>query len=96
MNEKEFGEIVLKEKERSLYMGTVPKSVKESFIQLANEEFAGNFGLCLKWIYDQTIEYQYMKNALFNGLLQSQDKVESKPETKKIKFLSGKEIERRV
>ena len=88
-------EIMLKEKERSLRISRVPKNTKENFIKLSEDEFEGDYGMCLKWCLEQAIEYGYMKVALFNGLLNSKEQVpvtqdEEKPE---IRMLSGKRIE---
>jgi hypothetical protein len=97
MENDKLNELVLFEKSKSLHIKRIPQETRESFIKLSEEEFDGDWGFALKHCLEQMIEYQYMKNALFNGLLnQNQEKVEAKPEVKKIKFLSGKEIEKEV
>jgi hypothetical protein len=98
---EEMNEIVLREKEKSLHISRLPRELKEQFVKFAEEEFADDFGMCLKFLFDQAMEYQYMKNALFNGYLtkdteQSTASQEEKPEKKVIKFLSGKKVEREV
>jgi len=84
-------DIILREKEKSLHMSRVPKNLKEEFVKLANAEFTGDFGLCFKWCFDQAMEYQYMKSALFNGYL-VKDHKKKKKEEHSLTMLSGKKI----
>lgn len=37
-------------KDTSLYIGRVPRKEREWFVQTANEEFEGDFGMLLKWL----------------------------------------------
>ena len=95
MEDDKLNELALFEKSKSLHIKRIPQETRESFIKLADEEFDGDWGFALKHCFEQMIEYQCMKNALFNGLLQPNQNTEvPKPEIKKIKFLSGKEIEK--
>lgn len=97
--------IILREKERSLFMSRVPKELKEKFVALAKAEFTEDFGLCFKWLFDQAIEYQEMKRVFFENMDMKLDDIINKlnssnptiniPEDKQnenISFLSGKKI----
>lgn len=39
--------------DRSLYMGRVPEKTKKAFIELAEDEFCGDYGMTLKWLIDR-------------------------------------------
>lgn len=61
-----FNEVVLREKEKSLHISRVPRKVKESFVKLASEEFAEDYGMTLKWCLEQAIEYNMAKPLFYN------------------------------
>ena len=92
--ENDFNEIVLKEKERRLSFSRVPKQTKEEFIAFANEEFEEDYGMCLKYVWDNfklwKIFFENMDMKLDNilGLLSRKNPEESK----QITMLSGKKI----
>ena len=99
MENEEFNEVVLREKERSLFISRVPKNTKDRFMELANSEFAGDYGLLLQWIFSQSIEYQRVKELLLNKNFWNEinsdlDKIEEDPEDS-IKLLDGKKITKR-
>ena len=50
MTERE--EIFRKIKADNLVMSCVPKKTKDEFIAFAKEEFADNYGACLKYVFD--------------------------------------------
>jgi len=52
MEKEEFSEIILREKESSLHISRIPKNTKEAFIQLSKDEFAGDYGMTLKSLFD--------------------------------------------
>jgi hypothetical protein len=87
-------------KQISLVISRIPKKTKEEFIALANTEFSGDDGMCLKWCLEQAIEYQNMKSIFFqnidmklDNILGSISQTEEKPEQKdSITTLSGKRI----
>ena len=89
--------IVLKDKERSLYLGMVPKYTKDLFLKLSEEEFSSHYGFTLQWLIDQSLEYQKVKQIILNpefinnilGNNQETEKEEKKP-MKQIKMLNGK------
>lgn len=89
---------LLKDKETRLSISRVPKRIKEEFIKLAEEEFEKDYGMCLKWCFEQALEYQSMKPLIFN--IQTEKKPasqgEKEEEPKKIRVLSGKELKKEV
>jgi hypothetical protein len=96
-NNNSVGEIVLrKARADGLIMSRVPKQTRDLFIKLSEEEFADDYGLCLKMLLDQFIEYQLFKqNFDFKlnyiiTLLESKNAQEQKL-PKKVKMLGGNE-----
>jgi hypothetical protein len=96
---EEFSEIVLKEKEKSFYISRIPKQVKEEIIKLANEYFAEDYGMCIKWCFEQAIEYQNYKetfdiklNYIIELLEKQNPKVEQAEKKSSIKMLDGREM----
>lgn len=93
--------IIFREKERKLYISRIPKETKELFIKLAEDQFTGDYGMLLKFLLDQALEYQSFKNIFFNEQLVS-DFVEylnsKQPNTynnpQEITLLSGKKIQK--
>lgn len=99
-SEENFSDIVLREKERSLFISRVPTPTKERFMELANSEFASDYGMTLVWCLNQAIEYQSMKSVFFENINNKLDqiitlslnKTEEKPESKEIKLLDGRKV----
>jgi len=52
-----------------LIMNRVPKKTLDFFFLLSKEEFADDYGLCMKYCVDQCKEYQSMKIAFLEGKL---------------------------
>jgi hypothetical protein len=52
------------EKFTFIYMKQVPKRTAEDFVKLANDEFSGHFGFCLKALLDQLIIQQTAYNEV--------------------------------
>jgi len=102
MNKEEFDGIVLREKERSLFMGRVPKQIKEEFTQLAREEFCDDFGMAFKHIWDnyklwlQFIHNFDIKLDYILGIVSNLNLEKEPDESKKIKMLNGKKIKKEV
>jgi len=83
-----INEITKRLSEISLSISRVPMNTKRDFISLANAEFSGDYGLTLKEIFDQFIEYQNMKALFFDKLENMENKIDSlinKQEEKKPK-----------
>jgi len=55
-----LNEIVLREKEKSLHISRVPTKIKEEFTKYAEDEFAGDYGLLLREIWEK-----YKESSLF-------------------------------
>ncbi len=93
VDKKEFEKIVLMEKERSIHIGRVPTKTKKKFVEVANEEFSQDYGMCLKWCLEQALEYQQMK-PLFTMNFQPEKSTpiteEEKPEEHTM--LSGRKV----
>jgi hypothetical protein len=96
--------IILKEKENSLRISRVPHKVRENFLKLADEEFEGDYGMTLKYLWDtlerQTIffdnfdiklNYIIRLNEEVNKISIT-DNIENEQNGKCIKSLSGKVI----
>jgi len=49
----------------SLVVKRIPGKALDLFKKTANEEFEGDYGLTIKHILEQSIEYQLMKKKLF-------------------------------
>jgi len=49
-----------------LHISRIPKNVKKEFLELANgREFLGDYGFYLKYIIEQSKEYQKVKKLVF-------------------------------
>ena len=84
----------------SLYIGRIPEKTKTRFIEVANTEFAGDYGMYVKWLQDfrdgLLSDPNEILNAKIDALTEEVSKlrgmVETKPEKKtKRKMLDGKE-----
>jgi hypothetical protein len=49
-----------------LVMSRVPENTRKEFIEFANGEFAGDYGMALMWYIQQANEYQKVKKVLLN------------------------------
>lgn len=89
-----INEITRKLSELSLNISRVPSDTKKDFIGLANAKFAGDYGLTIKWLYDEANTYQYMKALFFDKMQNMEDKVDILIE--KINSLQNKHEENTV
>ena len=69
MNREEIIKIALKEKETRLSISRLPKEIKKDFVEYAEKEFCGDYGMTLAWCFRQSMEYQWLKGTMFNGQL---------------------------
>lgn len=89
-----IGNIVLKKvRSDGLVISRVPKPTRDAFLKLAEEEFADDWGMTLKYIFDNFL----MWKIFFENMDLKLDKVISmlqttKEEDKEIKLISGKRI----
>ena len=92
---EKFDEIVLKEKERKLFISRIPKQTKEEFVSFANEEFCDDFGMTFKYVWDQfklwKVFFENMDYKL-NHILELITQGEKKPEKETIQMLSGRKV----
>ena len=92
---EKFDEIVLKEKERKLFISRIPKQTKEEFVSFANEEFCDDFGMTFKYVWDQfklwKVFFENMDYKL-NHILELITQGEKKPEKETIRMLSGRKV----
>lgn len=94
--------IILRKNERSLYMDPVDKHVKALFFEIAKEYHTDHYGNCLKWLIDQALEYQKVKEIILNqefinhilGDKTSTETKETKPEMKEIRMMSGRIVKK--
>jgi len=95
VSKEEFNEIVLREKERKLFISRVPKKTREEFVNFADEEFESDYGMTLKYVWDNFklwkvfFENMDMKLDLIANLIQN------KQEPEELKTLSGRKIKRK-
>ncbi len=90
----------LQENRKSLHIARIPDKAKEAFIALAEEEFCGDYGMCLKWLIDdilnQDIRMIIAKLEEQEVRLQSLESAthtsEEKPDDNTITMLNGRKI----
>ena len=58
----------LQENRKSLNIARLPDKIKEDFVNLANEEFCGDYGMCLREIFNFYQEYNLMKSIFFQNI----------------------------
>jgi len=96
-----FDEIVLREKEKRLSISRVPKHTKEEFVEFANEEFEEDYGMALKYVWDNFKMWKMFienMNYKLDNILEilSHEKDSKEPEQKEsITLLSGEKIKGR-
>ena len=97
-------EIQQKVRETSIYIGRVPKQTKSGFMNLANADFEGDYGMCLKWLMDFREGILSNPNEILSARIDilAQEIVDIKnrlgslvKEPKTIKRLNGKILKRR-
>jgi len=99
-------DIILREKEKKLFISRIPDNVKKEFIEFAEKEFCGDYGMCFKSIWNNYKEWNYfMRNfeikldyiiSILSKFRSAGLSDENSPEMDKIKLLDGKEIKREV
>jgi len=90
--------VMLKEKEEKLSMSRVPKKTKELFLDIANEDYSGDYGMCLKGILDGYMMFK----VFFENMDMKLDKIlwklnqgnEESSESDDIKTMSGRIVEK--
>ena len=92
--EDELEKVMLKEKENKLSMSRVPKKTKELFLDIANVDYSGDYGMCLKGILDGymlfKIYFENMDMKLDKILDELNQGDEQSSEPDEIKTMSGR------
>jgi len=93
---------ILKENRRALYIGRVPDKYKRRFIELADEEFCGDYGMLLVHLMDVAgitdDRYNMLADridAIIEWIKQIEAKVEKTDDQKQIKTVSGRVLKKR-
>ncbi|MHA1829890.1 MAG: hypothetical protein ACTSX6_14715 [Candidatus Heimdallarchaeaceae archaeon] len=94
-------------KDTSLYIGRVPRKEREWFVETANQEFEGDFGMLLKWLCQGYMPPSETENRLIiEDILNKLDKIEQRlnaleqtknvPTEQEITTLNGRKIKTRM
>lgn len=92
-----MNELPILRDERKLFISRIPKETKELFIEIANKEFEGDYGMLLKELVEDYCEFKQMKFLFFENIDNKLNTILSKidnhnqPENS-ITLLSGKKI----
>ena len=92
--------VMLKEKENKLSMSRVPKKTKELFLEIANEDYSGDYGMCLKGILDGymlfKVFFENMDMKLDKVLCKLNENTQRNEESSEseIKTMSGRTVEK--
>ena len=76
MNSDKLTELRKKNNEISLFISRIPMETKREFKYLAEAGFCGDYGLCLRFILQQSGEYQSMKSLFFDKLQNMENKID--------------------
>jgi len=95
----EIEELKKKVKEQSLGISRVPKETKKEFVAYANSEFCGDYGMTLKYIWDNfkigKIFIENLSYKLDEILRRVEPSNEESPEQEEgITLLSGRKVEK--
>ena len=66
--ENPAGIILSKAKAQGLIISRVPLKTREEFIKIADEEFAGDYGLLLKHIWDEYKRSSFIEATFFSNI----------------------------
>jgi len=92
---EDFNGIVLREKEKSLHISRIPTKTKKEFIQFAEEEFSGDYGMLLRELWESYKTNQNLFQGMdskINYILQILQSGKEKKEASSIKMLDGKSM----
>jgi hypothetical protein len=68
MNREEITKIALEENEKRLNISRVPKPTKDLFCEIAEMNYAGDYGLLLKTLLDSYMELNYLKQTFYENI----------------------------
>jgi hypothetical protein len=85
MDREEMNKIAEEQNSTFIKISRVPLETKELFLEISNESFCGDYGMCMKVMLDQFIEYQRVKEVLLDKefltyILENKNKEEKKIE----------------
>ena len=93
---EQIGEIVLRKvRADGIVMSRVPKRVRDNFIKLAEDEFAGDYGMTLVYLWNNfELWNTFMQNwdIKLNHIISKVDTTSSINPTNRIKMMDGKEL----
>lgn len=99
MGLEEVKKVMMKEKEKSLRISRIPQRIRDNFMQFANDEFEGDYGMALKFIWDKYEEFLYILNNFdvkLDYLIELQRREDKNEQSVKVrKTMTGKELKRR-
>ena len=92
----------IRENKGGIYISRIPEKIKKQFIELANEEFCSDYGMCLTFLMKGVVshESQIILDGIGNldervSYLESSFSAGSKESEKPIKLANGKEINKK-
>lgn len=94
-------EEIQKLKDRKLSISRIPEKTKEEFVNFANEEFCGDFGMALKYIWDTFKSakmayenFDFKLDQILTNQQNQQSPSSSDTEDSGIKTMSGKRLKK--
>ncbi len=67
--EKEVEDFFKKVEKVGLNISRIPPKAKKRFIELANEEFVGDYGMCLQYCLEAKLELKKLKDLIYSSEL---------------------------
>lgn len=85
---------IIKRQQDGFYINRIPKQTKEEIIQYANDEYCGDYGMCVKSIWeafkeDARYAYVIQKLALLESIIYESAKDSKKEAVKGRRMLDG-------
>lgn len=95
--EDALGKMMLKEKENRLSMSRVPSKTKTLFLEIANEDYEGDYGMALKGILDgymQWVVFFENQNMKLDKILCKLNQGNEESSESEVKMMSGRIVEK--
>ena len=92
--QEEIKELAKKVKTRGLVINRIPKQIKVDFIDFADKEFEGDYGMCLKHIWDNYLLWKVLFENMDMKLDRIINSLENKPQEEEIRLLNGSKIKK--
>lgn len=87
---EQIEKLAIEKNEKKLIINRVPVETKKLFISIANDEFVGDYGLLLKYILEQSLEYHQLKSVFLNNIDMKLDNIINKLDLEKNEEISEK------